>query len=91
VVVHGTAEVTVNENVTLVHKNESIYVSIGSVYFLANPGRVPLELIECKWAAKRARTTSSALRIFLGDDQVPCTTGARMILWQQRSSVGVLS
>jgi mannose-1-phosphate guanylyltransferase / mannose-6-phosphate isomerase len=46
VVVHGTAEVTVNENVTLVHENESIYVPIGSVHRLANPGRIPLELIE---------------------------------------------
>jgi mannose-1-phosphate guanylyltransferase / mannose-6-phosphate isomerase len=46
VVVHGTAEVTVHENVTLVHENESIYVPIGSVHRLANPGRIPLELIE---------------------------------------------
>jgi mannose-1-phosphate guanylyltransferase/mannose-6-phosphate isomerase len=46
VVVHGTAEVTVDENVTLVHENESIYVPIGSVHRLSNPGRIPLELIE---------------------------------------------
>lgn len=46
VVVHGTAEVTVNESVTLVHENESVYVPIGSTHRLSNPGRIPLELIE---------------------------------------------
>jgi mannose-1-phosphate guanylyltransferase / mannose-6-phosphate isomerase len=46
VVVRGTAEVTVNENVTLVHENEAVYIPIGAVHRLANPGRIPLELIE---------------------------------------------
>jgi mannose-1-phosphate guanylyltransferase/mannose-6-phosphate isomerase len=46
VVVHGAAEVTVGEDVRLVHENESVYVPIGSVHRLANPGKIPLELIE---------------------------------------------
>jgi len=46
IVVRGTAEVTVNENVRAVHENESIYIPIGSVHRLANKGRIPLELIE---------------------------------------------
>jgi len=46
VVVKGTAEVTVNENVSLVHENESIYIPIGSMHRLVNPGRIPLEVIE---------------------------------------------
>jgi mannose-1-phosphate guanylyltransferase / mannose-6-phosphate isomerase len=46
VVVHGTAEVTVNDDVRTVHENESIYIPIGSVHRLANPGKIPLELIE---------------------------------------------
>lgn len=46
VVVKGTAEVTVDENVTLVHENESVYIPIGSMHRLTNPGRIPLELIE---------------------------------------------
>jgi mannose-1-phosphate guanylyltransferase / mannose-6-phosphate isomerase len=46
VVVHGAAEVTVGEQVRLVHENESVYVPIGSVHRLANPGKIPLELIE---------------------------------------------
>jgi mannose-1-phosphate guanylyltransferase / mannose-6-phosphate isomerase len=46
VVVHGTAEVTVGDDVRTVHENESIYIPIGSVHRLANPGKIPLELIE---------------------------------------------
>ena len=46
IVVRGTAQVTVNELVKTVHENESIYLPIGSVHRLANPGKIPLELIE---------------------------------------------
>ncbi|MBV8794807.1 MAG: mannose-1-phosphate guanylyltransferase/mannose-6-phosphate isomerase [Hyphomicrobiales bacterium] len=46
VVVRGAAEVTLNEKVTLVHENESIYLPIGSTHRLANPGKIDLELIE---------------------------------------------
>jgi mannose-1-phosphate guanylyltransferase/mannose-6-phosphate isomerase len=46
VVVQGTAEVTVNNEVRSVHENESMYIPTGSVHRLANPGKIPLELIE---------------------------------------------
>jgi mannose-1-phosphate guanylyltransferase/mannose-6-phosphate isomerase len=46
VVVQGTAEVTVNHDVRTVHENEAIYIPIGSIHRLANPGKIPLELIE---------------------------------------------
>jgi mannose-1-phosphate guanylyltransferase / mannose-6-phosphate isomerase len=46
VVVTGTAEVTLGSEVRSVHENESIYIPIGSVHRLANPGKIPLELIE---------------------------------------------
>jgi mannose-1-phosphate guanylyltransferase / mannose-6-phosphate isomerase len=46
VVVHGVAEVTVGDEVRLVHENESAYIPIGAVHRLANPGKIPLELIE---------------------------------------------
>ena len=46
VVVTGTAEVTINGDVRTVHENESIYIPIGSVHRLANPGKIALELIE---------------------------------------------
>ena len=46
VVVRGTAEVTLNETVSILHENESVYIAIGSVHRLANPGKIPVELIE---------------------------------------------
>ncbi|MGQ0443925.1 MAG: mannose-1-phosphate guanylyltransferase/mannose-6-phosphate isomerase [Beijerinckiaceae bacterium] len=46
VVVKGTAEVTRDTEVHVVHENESIYLPIGCVHRLANPGRIDLELIE---------------------------------------------
>jgi mannose-1-phosphate guanylyltransferase / mannose-6-phosphate isomerase len=46
VVVRGTAEVTIEDAVHIVHENESTYIPIGSVHRLANPGKIPLELIE---------------------------------------------
>jgi mannose-1-phosphate guanylyltransferase/mannose-6-phosphate isomerase len=35
-----------HDDVRTVHENESIYLPIGSIHRLANPGRIPLELIE---------------------------------------------
>jgi len=46
VVVRGTARVTIGENVRDVQENESVYVPIGGVHRLENPGKIPLELIE---------------------------------------------
>jgi mannose-1-phosphate guanylyltransferase/mannose-6-phosphate isomerase len=46
VVVTGTAEVSINGDVRTVHENESIYIPIGSVHRLSNPGKIALELIE---------------------------------------------
>jgi mannose-1-phosphate guanylyltransferase/mannose-6-phosphate isomerase len=46
VVVRGAARVTVNELVKIVHENESIYIPIGAVHRLENPGKIVLELIE---------------------------------------------
>jgi len=46
VVVRGAAEVTRDQEPRMVHENESIYLPIGCVHRLANPGKIPLELIE---------------------------------------------
>jgi len=46
VVVKGTAEITLGNDVRSVHENESVYIPIGSIHRLANPGKIPLELIE---------------------------------------------
>lgn len=46
VVVSGTAEVTRGEEILQIHENESVYLPIGMKHALANPGRIPLVLIE---------------------------------------------
>jgi mannose-1-phosphate guanylyltransferase/mannose-6-phosphate isomerase len=46
IVVRGAAEVTRDNEVTMIHENESIYLPIGSVHRLVNPGKIDLELIE---------------------------------------------
>lgn len=46
IVVRGTAEVTLGDDKQLVHENESIFIPIGVLHRLANPGRIPLEVIE---------------------------------------------
>jgi len=46
IVVRGTAEVTVGDQVRAVHENESVYIPIGSLHRMANKGKIPLELIE---------------------------------------------
>jgi len=46
IVVRGTARVTVNELVKTVHENESIYIPMGAVHRMENPGKIMLELIE---------------------------------------------
>ena len=46
IVVHGTAEVTIGSEVRIVHENEAVYIPIGSLHRLVNPGRVPLHLVE---------------------------------------------
>jgi mannose-1-phosphate guanylyltransferase/mannose-6-phosphate isomerase len=46
IVVRGAARVTVNDDVKTVHENESVYIPIGAVHRLENPGKILLELIE---------------------------------------------
>ncbi|WP_410218341.1 mannose-1-phosphate guanylyltransferase/mannose-6-phosphate isomerase [Paracoccus sp. (in: a-proteobacteria)] len=46
IVVSGTARVTVDDQVTLVTENQSIYVPLGAVHRMENPGKVPMVLIE---------------------------------------------
>jgi mannose-6-phosphate isomerase-like protein (cupin superfamily) len=46
VVVRGTAEVTIGDEVRLVHENQSVYIPMGTVHRLANQGKIPLEIVE---------------------------------------------
>ncbi len=46
IVVKGTAEITNGEKVLLLTENQSTYIPLGEVHRLANPGSIPLEIIE---------------------------------------------
>ncbi|MFC3612570.1 mannose-1-phosphate guanylyltransferase/mannose-6-phosphate isomerase [Lutimaribacter marinistellae] len=46
IVVAGTAKVTVDDEVRLISENESVYIPLGSVHRMENPGKVPMVLIE---------------------------------------------
>jgi len=46
IVVSGTAEVTNGESVLILTENQSTYIPLGQTHRLANPGKVPLEIIE---------------------------------------------
>ena len=39
-------EVTVGDEVKLISENQSIYIPLGTVHRLANPGAISLEIIE---------------------------------------------
>ena len=58
VVVAGSALVTRNEEHLLVRENESVYLPLGCVHRLDNPGRIPLTLIEVQSGA------------YLGEDDI---------------------
>ena len=46
VVVAGCAAVTRNEEIRMVHENESIFLPLGTVHRMENPGKIPLTVIE---------------------------------------------
>ena len=58
VVVNGTALVTRDDEVLMVHENESVYLPLGCVHRLENPGKIPLTLIEVQSGA------------YLGEDDI---------------------
>ena len=46
IVVAGTAKVTVDDDVKLLTENQSVYIPLGAVHRMENPGKVPMVLIE---------------------------------------------
>ena len=46
IVVKGTAEVTCGDKKLMISENQSTYIPLGETHRLANPGKVPLEIIE---------------------------------------------
>ena len=58
IVVSGTAKVTVNETVSLLTENQSVYVPLGAIHRMENPGKLPMVLIEIQTGA------------YLGEDDI---------------------
>jgi mannose-1-phosphate guanylyltransferase/mannose-6-phosphate isomerase len=58
VVVKGTAVVTLDDQASMVSENQGIYIPIASVHRLANPGKIPLVVIEVQVGA------------YLGEDDI---------------------
>jgi mannose-1-phosphate guanylyltransferase/mannose-6-phosphate isomerase len=46
IVVSGTAEIVNGDKTILLTENQSTYIPLGQTHRLANPGKVPLEIIE---------------------------------------------
>ena len=46
IVVAGTARITLGEDIRLVTENESVYIPLGTVHRMENPGKLPMVLIE---------------------------------------------
>lgn len=46
VVVEGTAKVTIDDQVKLVTEGQSVYIPLGAIHRMENPGKVPMILIE---------------------------------------------
>jgi mannose-1-phosphate guanylyltransferase/mannose-6-phosphate isomerase len=51
IVVEGTAKVTVDEDVKLLSENQSVYIPLGAIHRMENPGKVPMVLIEVQTGA----------------------------------------
>jgi mannose-1-phosphate guanylyltransferase/mannose-6-phosphate isomerase len=58
IVVSGTAKVTVNDEVRLVTENQSVYIPLGAIHRMENPGKVPMVLIEVQTG------------VYLGEDDI---------------------
>ena len=46
VVIQGVAEVTVDQQISIVRENEAIHLPLGCVHRMVNPGKIPLEIVE---------------------------------------------
>ncbi len=58
IVVSGTARVTVDDDIKLISENQSVYIPLGAVHRMENPGVLPMELIEVQTGA------------YLGEDDI---------------------
>ena len=48
IIVSGTARVTIGSETKILSENESVYIPLGVIHCLENPGKIPLDLIEVR-------------------------------------------
>uniref|UniRef100_UPI003563772C cupin domain-containing protein n=1 Tax=Phaeovulum sp. TaxID=2934796 RepID=UPI003563772C len=58
IVVAGTARITIDGKVQLISENQSVYIPLGAVHRMENPGKLPIVLIEVQTGA------------YLGEDDI---------------------
>ena len=58
IVVEGKAEVTIDEQVKILPEGQSVYIPLGAVHRLENPGKIPTLLIEVQ------------IVLYLGEDDI---------------------
>ena len=58
IVVEGTAKVTIDDAVKIVTEGQSVYIALGAVHRMQNPGKMPMVLIEVQTGA------------YLGEDDI---------------------
>ena len=58
IVVEGTAKVTIEDNVKLISEGESVYIPLGALHRMENPGKLPMMLVEVQTGA------------YLGEDDI---------------------
>ena len=58
IVVAGSANVTIDDSVKMISENQSVYIPLGAIHRLENPGKVELHLIEVQTGA------------YLGEDDI---------------------
>jgi mannose-6-phosphate isomerase-like protein (cupin superfamily) len=46
IVVSGEAEVTIDDKVSVINENQSVYIPVGAIHRMHNPGSTPMVLIE---------------------------------------------
>ncbi len=51
IVVEGTAKVTVDDKISILAENQSVYIPLGSVHRIENPGKIPMVFIEVQTGA----------------------------------------
>jgi len=79
IVVSGTAQVTCNDKTFLLTENQSTYIPITAVHRLANPGKIPLEIIEVQSGSYLGEDDIERLEDVYGRSVEPLQTSLSLV------------